>query len=274
MLKEKLNAVLRIDRRWIFLALALVLFGAIIRPLGLINKKVAPDTLHAYEYLDKLPAGSFVLLSIDYDHATAPELNPQAIAVVRHAFSKNLRIGVVTYAAGATGLIEQIFATVPAETGKEYGKDYAIFPYQPNAVAVLTQMASDFYGIYDKDKDGNDARSLPVMKNIRNYKDVALVVDIAGTAMPDAWVQYVGDKYGVPVFAGVTAISQAGYGPYLQKKQLKGLLGGMKGAAEYEYLINKPGKGMSGIDALSLAHVMVAGLIIVSNIAILVIKYL
>ncbi len=274
MLKEKLNAILKIDRRWIFLALTLVLFGAIMHPLGLINKKISKDTQNAYDFMDKLPAGSFVLLDLDYDPATSPELSPQAVAVVRHAFRNNLRLGVVTYGAGATGLIEQLFSVVPAEFKKEYGKDYLIFPYQPNVVAVMTQLASDIYGIYDKDKDGKDAKSLPVMRDVKNYKDVALVVCIAGTSMPDYWVAYVGDKYGVPVIAGVTAISQPGYGPYLQKKQLKGLLGGMKGAAEYEHLIQTPGKGTSGIDALSLAHVMVAALIIVSNIAMLVLKYL
>ena len=274
MLKEKLNAILKIDRRWIFLALAVVLFGAILRPLGLINKKISRDTQNAYDFMDKLPAGSFVILSLDYDPATSPELNPQAMAVARHAFRNNLRVGVVTYAPGATALIEQLFSVVPGEFKKEYGKDYVLFPYQPNVVAALTQMASDFYGMYDKDKDGTDARSLPVMKDVKNYKNVSLVVCIAGTLMPDFWVAYVGDKYGVPIIAGVTAISQPGYGPYLQKKQLKGLLGGMKGAAEYEHLIKTPGKGTSGIDALSLAHVMVAALIILSNIAMVILKYL
>lgn len=274
MLKEKLEGILKIDRRWIFLALTLALFGAIMRPLGLINKKIARDSQNAYDYLDKVPAGSFVLLWMDYDPSTAPELNPQAIAVIRHAFRNNLRVGVGTFVSGSTGLIDQVFSVVPKEFNKEYGKDYVIFPYQPNYLAVMTQMASDMYVIYDKDKDGNSVKSMPVMQGVKNYKNVSLIVDITGTALLDAWVQYVGDKYVVPVIGGCTAISQPGYGPYLQKKQLKGLLGGMKGAAEYEYLIKTPGKGTSGIDALSLAHVMVVILIVFSNIAMLILKYL
>jgi hypothetical protein len=71
---------------------------------------------------------------------------------------------------------------------------------------------------------------------------------------------------------GVTAISQVGYGPYLQKKQLKGLIGGMKGAAEYERLISEPGKGTSGIDALNIAHLLVILFIIFSNIVLLILK--
>ncbi len=274
MLKEKLQKFFKIDRRWIFLLLAVVLFAPIIKPIGLPNKTISRDVQHAFDYIDKLPAGSFVLFSLDYDPATRPELHPQAVAMVRHAFKKNLRVGVVTYIAGSTGLIGQIFATVPAEYKKVNGSDYVIFPYMANAVAVMTQMASDFYGIYDKDQDGRDARTLPVMQGIKNYKNIAMIVSITGTSMLDYWVAYVGDKFSVPVVGGVTAISQPGYGPYLQTGQLKGLIGGMKGAAEYESLIKEPGKGTSGIDSLNLAHLLVLALILTSNIILLIIKYL
>ena len=273
-MKEKLEKFFKIDRRWIFLLLAVVLFVPILKPLGLPNKTISRDTQNAFNYLDKLPAGSFVLFSLDYDPSTRPELQPQAIAAIRHAFKKNLRVAVVTYIAGSTGLIQQIFEKVPAEYNKVNGTDYVIFPYMANATAVMTQMASDFYGIYDKDQDGRDAKSLPVMKGVKTYKDMAMVVNITGTSMLDFWVAYVGDKYKVPVVGGVTAISQPGYGPYLQTGQLKGLIGGMKGAAEYESLVKEPGKGTSGIDALNLAHLLVLGLILTSNIILLVIRYL
>ena len=274
MLKEKLQKFFKIDRRWVFLLLAIVLFIPIMKPIGLPNKTISKDAQNAYNFLDKQPAGSFVLFSLDYDPSTRPELQPQAIAMIRHAFRKNLRVGVVTYIAGATGLIGQIFETVPKEYNKVNGTDYVIFPYMANAVAVMTQMSSDFYGIYDKDQDGKDARTLPVMKGIKTYKDIALIVNITGTSMLDYWVAYVGDKYKMPVIGGVTAISQPGYGPYLQTGQLKGMLGGMKGAAEYESLIKTPGKGTSGIDALNLAHLLVLVLILTSNIILLIIRYL
>jgi len=272
--KETLGKFFKIDRRWIFLVLAVVLAVPVIRPLGLPNKSIARDTLNVYNYIEALPAGSFVLLSLDYDPSTRPELHPQAMAVVRHAFRRNLRLAVVTYIAGSTGLIEQIFEAVPGEYGKVYGKDYVIFPYMANPTAVMTQMSTNMYVIYDKDKDGADARSMPVMAGVKSYRDMSLIVCITGTAMLDYWVAYVGDKFRVPVLGGVTAISQPGYGPYLQNKQLKGLIGGMKGAAEYESLIKIPGKGTSGIDALNLAHILVVALILVSNAILLIIKFL
>jgi len=274
MLKDKLQKFFKIDRRWIFLLLAAMLFIPIMKPLGLPNKTISRDVQHSFDFLEKVPAGSFVLFSLDYDPSTRPELHPQAMAMIRHAFKNNLRVGVVTYIAGSTGLIAEIFEKVPKEYNKVYGKDYVVFPYMANPVAVMTQMASDMYGIYNKDEAGADARLLPVMQGIKNYKDMALVVEITGTAMLDYWVAYVGDKYHIPVIGGVTGISQPGYGPYLQRGQLKGLLGGMKGAAEYESLVKVPGKGTSGIDSLNLGHLLVLILISVSNIILLLIKYL
>ncbi|OGS12901.1 MAG: hypothetical protein A2234_10995 [Elusimicrobia bacterium RIFOXYA2_FULL_58_8] len=274
MLKEQLQKFFKIDRRWIFLLLAVTLFVPIMKPLGLPNKTISPATKRVYENLEKLPAGSFVLFSLDYDPSTRPELHPMATALVRHAFSRNLKVGVVTYIAGSTGLIEELFAKVSREYNKVDGQDYVIFPYQPNILAVLTQMSSDLYGIYSKDRNGTPVRDMPVLKGIKSYKDMSVIVCVTGTAILDYWVAYVGDKYRVPVAGGVTAISQPGYGPYLQTNQLKGLIGGMKGAAEYESLIKQPGKGTSGIDALNLAHLLVLALIFTSNILLILIRYL
>jgi hypothetical protein len=52
----------------------------------------------------------------------------------------------------------------------------------------------------------------------------------------------------------------------MQSGQLKGLLGGMAGAAEYEKLRGEKGKATKGMDAQSLAHAFIALCIIAGNI--------
>lgn len=271
-MKNILQKLLKVDRRFLFLLLTLCIVIPIIKPLGLQNKSISKDVKNVYDFVENLKEGSTLFLSLDYDPSTAPELHPQAVAIVKHAFKKNVKIVVLTYIAGSTGLIDQLFEKLPKEYNKEYGKDYVILPYMANALAVLTQMSSNIYKIYDKDRDGHDLKQMPIMKNITSYRDIAGVINITGTGILDYWVGYVGDKYNVPVMGGVTAISQVSYGPYLQKNQLKGLIGGMKGAAEYESLIKEPGKGTSGIDALNIAHLLVLVLIIFSNIALFILK--
>jgi hypothetical protein len=82
-------------------------------------------------------------------------------------------------------------------------------------------------------------------------------------------VQQVASRYHLPTIAGVTAVSAPEYYPYLQAGQLKGLLGGMAGGAEYETLIRKPALATRGMDAQSLAHVFIALMILLGNLAFL-----
>lgn len=275
-MKNFLEKLLKIDRRLIFLALAILLVFPIVKPLGLPNLNLGSEVKSLYERIEGLPPRSFLLMSLDYDPATRPELHPQAVAILRHAFRKDLRVAILTLNAGATGLIEEIGERIPKDIAPEkvYGKDYVILPYQPNPVAVMTQMGMDLYQIYDKDRDGSPIKDMEVFKGIKNVKDMQLGICITGTAMLDYWIAYTGDKFKFPMAGGVTAVSQMGYAPYLQTGQLKGLVGGMKGAADYETLIGHKEKGTSGIDALSLAHLMVIILIVTANIMMLWLKYL
>ena len=62
-----------------------------------------------------------------------------------------------------------------------------------------------------------------------------------------------------------TLISAPEYFPYVQSGQLSGLLGGLAGAAEYEEMIDRPGWGVTGMAAQSLAHVTIVLLIVLGN---------
>ena len=106
------------------------------------------------------------------------------------------------------------------------------------------------------------------MKGIENFEQIALLVSVsAGYPGTKEWVQQVVSRYHVPMIAGVTAVSAPEYYPYLQAGQLLGLLGGMAGAAEYETLVKRPGVATRAMDAQSLAHVFVAFMIILGNVA-------
>jgi hypothetical protein len=75
------------------------------------------------------------------------------------------------------------------------------------------------------------------------------------------------DKFNIPVAGGATAVSAPEMLPYLNKQQqLHGLLGGLKGAAEYEKLIGKVGLATAGMDAQSIAHLIIIAFIALGNI--------
>ena len=88
----------------------------------------------------------------------------------------------------------------------------------------------------------------------------------AGFPGTKEWVQQVQSRFHLPMVSGCTAVSAPEYYPYLQSHQLKGPLGGMAGAAEYELARGEKGSATKGMDAQSLAHMFVALCIVLGNV--------
>jgi hypothetical protein len=134
----------------------------------------------------------------------------------------------------------------------------------------MSSMGSSIPRTFPVDRRGIPVSEIPVMKGIQNYEQFSLLVNVsAGFPGTKEWVQQVVSRYHLPMVAGVTAVSAPEYYPYLQTGQLHGLLGGMAGAAEYEALIQRPALAMRGMDAQSLAHVFIALMILLGNLAFL-----
>ena len=67
--------------------------------------------------------------------------------------------------------------------------------------------------------------------------------------------------------SGVTSIQVNEVMPYVQSGQMVGVLAGMPGAAEYESLIGQKGSATSGMDAQSVAHLVIVLFIVLGNIS-------
>ena len=71
----------------------------------------------------------------------------------------------------------------------------------------------------------------------------------------------------MPLSSGTTSIQVNEVMPYVQSGQVKGILAGMPGAAEYESLINTPGIAIQGMAAQSFAHLVIVLFIVLGNLA-------
>ena len=80
------------------------------------------------------------------------------------------------------------------------------------------------------------------------------------------YLQYPEDNYNQQLAAGVTAVMAADYYTYLNTGQLKGLLNGLKGAAEYENLMGKPDEATRGMNPQSAVHIIIILFIIIGNV--------
>ena len=264
--------MLHIDRRLIFLLIGVCTLLPLLYPVGLAIK-VSPEVRGVYDYIEALPEGSVFLLSMDYDPASKPELYPQAVALLRHAFRKNLRVIGMTLWLPGTGLAEQVMTKVAGEMGKVSGKDYVFLGWSPGSGSLIINMGQDLYKAFPTDYYSQPTRELAVLKGIQTLRDVNYVVSLAaGTSGIETWYVYGKDKYKFELGGGCTGVIAPGLYPLLRSGQINGLIGGMRGAAEYEVLIGQKERAVAGMDAQSATHFAIILLVILCNVFYLLIR--
>ena len=225
-----------------------------------------------HDAIAALPDGALVLMPCDYDPGGKPELVPMTKTALRQLFDKHCRVVIICLWPGGSGLVDETLESVVAEyraRGKApvYGKDYVDLGYKAGNEAVMVLMGAGVAGAFPQDQRANVTATLPLMREVRDYTSFALLVNIsAGYPGTKEWVQQVNSRFHLPMVSGCTAVSAPEYYPYLQSGQLRGLLGGMAGAAEYERIRGEKGMATQGMDAQSLTHVFVALCIILGNV--------
>ncbi len=233
--------LLSIDRRVIFLLVGL----AVVVPLLLrvtFATTITPPVKRVFDFVEttsEFEEGRAMLVSVDYDPSTTPELFPMTLAILRHAFSKDIRVLVMTLHPAGSGLAEMAISQVADEYGKERGADYVFLGFKPGPAAVMLGLGEDIHTTFPTDYYGTPISDIPMMEKIHTYDDIALMVALAANSLPEGWISYAGARYGQRIAAGVTAVMASDFYPYLQTGQLIGLLGGLKGAAEYEKLLDE-----------------------------------
>ncbi len=272
----------RLDRRWIFL---LILIVSVVPLLLSLQPKFFIDapTRRLYDYIDGIePHGRPLLISFDYDPQVAPELDPMARAILRHCFARGVPVMGMSFAPQGDAIGEAIITQMAREhnafrreQGADtlvYGRDYSFFGFRPGGTIVMLMMGQDIHRALPADNYKNPVDSLPMMRRVHNYDDVAIVVSLAGSAWPYSWIIFAHTKFGVKIGAGQTAVMAPENYPFLQTGQLVGQLGGMKGAAEYEQLIAEAGyyprrdMASRAMNAVSFSHLLIIALIVLGNI--------
>jgi hypothetical protein len=87
----------------------------------------------------------------------------------------------------------------------------------------------------------------------------------AGNPGVEAWYVFGKDKYKFELGGGCTGVMAPGLYPLLRSGQINGLIGGLRGAAEYETLMDQKGRAIAGMDAQSATHLAIIVLVIMCN---------
>lgn len=257
------------DRRIIFILIALSVIIPVLFNLVFPNPVGAEPSRDMFEYVDAMPEGSDVLLSFDYDPSTMPELQPMAIALATHLMSKNINVVCMALWPQGASLAQEVMSNVADSLGKVQYEDWCNLGYKSGAGVMIVRLGSSMNAVFPTDRDNLPWDEIPMLEYISDLTSFDLVITLsAGDPGVPAWVMMAGDRFGVPVGGGCTAVSAPQYYAYLQTGQMVGLLGGLKGAADYETLVGIPdGTAVEGMAPQSIAHLVIMSFIIIGNIA-------
>ena len=294
--------LLKIDRRWIFLFVGLSVALPILLPLGL-PVSTTKSTQMAFDFVEGLNPGDVVWLSFDYGPSSAPENDPMAEAFMRHCLSRDIKVIVCAlYPLGGLGLANNTVARIAAEfPEKKYGTDYVNLGYKDGPEATMRLLGQNISDAFPTDVHGTPiapkpvlegrrmgnqpaaSPGMPIFEGIHSIRQVKVVFTAATGLIGEYWITLTNAQFGTPVIIGPTAVSAPKYYAFLNSGQLAGMLGGMKGAAEYEQLIGKkyPALGnyygttrnftaVKGMDAQTGIHAVIILFILIGNAAFLV----
>lgn len=257
---KRLNA-----RHWIFLGLFVVVVGAMLVKGGN-DITVSAETQRMFDYIDSLPKGSILLISFDHEASSLPEIRPLALALLRHAFKRGHRLIGIALLAEGTGIGYRMMSQAAIEYGKTYGEDWVYLGFKPQYIAAILSMGESIPRTFPEDYLGHPYETLPLLHNVKTYKDIAGVISVADGSMVVHWVEYGASRFAVRISAFVTAAMVTTYDPYLASGQIYAMVGGLRGAAEYEKLLGIGGSGLRSMLAQTSAHVYVILLIIIGNV--------
>jgi hypothetical protein len=269
-----------LDRRWIFLGVALAVGIPILLKLSL-PEVPGPMARATFNAIEKIPSGSRVLLTFDYDPASQGELQPMANALVHHCASRGHNIVFMALWPLGKQLADKTIKDVLKEFHPEYveGTNYVQLGFKTGNEGVIKLMTTAITEQYPNDASGAALTDIPLMSGVNKLSEFKLIGTIsAGYPGAKEWVQYAdgASPEAFTLVAGSTGVQVSQLLPYYPK-QLEGLLVAVKGAAEYEMLVTEKypvaknqgrlEEGRRRMGPQLVAHLLVIGLIVLGNVA-------
>lgn len=275
---ERLAKFQQIDRRIIYLLVACLVGVPLFLPLKP-RLAVSPEAKQLFDFIETMPRDKVVLIAADWEAGTRGECWPMTEAVLVHLLREKRKFAIVGFVPQGPEFAQNIAEKWVGVYGGKYGTDWCNWGYKAGYDTTLRALRQNIHSTVKTDVKGTPIGELEMMKHVRTIKDIGLVVEFTGSGLLDMYLQRVPET---PLAQGCTAIIAPEQYTYLLSGQLKGLLVGMRGAAEYEKLLEDQDQteGRSdaevsrrvssqarlGMNGQSMAHVLIIVLIILGNV--------
>lgn len=258
-----------IDRRILYLLTAAVITVPLLVRPARHPQVITPEVTNAFSTIDSVPAGKIVFVSIVFSAGTEAENGPQTEVLMRHMFTKGIPFAVLSWDPVGAKLSFDIADKLEKQLGKSYGRDWVHLGYRPGPIyAVISGMAEDFRKVIDHDRNNTKVDQIEMLKDVRGYKQIGAVAEITPSGTLGTWIAYFTTPYHIPLVFCPTAVMAAEAYPFLDSRQIRGMLNGVVGAAQYEVLLgqgNERTYAAAAAWALSAAHVYIILLIVIGN---------
>jgi hypothetical protein len=268
----------KIDRRWIFLMIAVFTIGGLCFDVKL-PQSLEPQVRAFHGTIDNLPKGSTILVSCDYGTSTVPELEPMHQCTYYHILKsghKLLTMGLVTEAVNLNSSSLGWALDRLAEEGIKPVRDvdYISLGFKIGGDIAMQSLGSNFRKACKVDVDNReiwDRPDIPILHGIRKGKegiqDIDLLISFtSGRPGVVQWLAQVQKQYKLDTMSGVTAVIAPELFPFFHSKQLEGFLDGLVGAAAYEKLLGREGEATEAMFVQSVVHYALVLIIIIGNI--------
>lgn len=254
----------KLDRRYIFLMLAILCFLPVLFPMGL-PVPLSPATISSYKTMEDLKPGDIICMTFDYSGGTAAELYPQNVVILKHALRKGLRAVAVSFSVGGPEMGNNAFAESGYTTSKEYGVDYVNLGFVAGTETGMSSFAKNIQALISTDFKGTPLSEIPLMKEVQNMKSFSYFAFTTSTSQ-DMYVRQFSNQ-GVPVVGCIQSLYFSVLEVYMGSGQIVGFLNGLRGTAEYEIMTGYLGVGAITMDQASITHLYGVVLLIIGNIA-------
>jgi hypothetical protein len=252
--------------------MTLVLIAMIIpamNPLGLplMTGQMAQDW---YDAVDDLPEGSVILFDIGYGSGGYPSLGPGNIAAFHQIFEKGHKLIIMSTDLEGSMMYPLIMEGVKPESnyGAVYGEDYIYFGYIAGVQTAMAGVIGNVKALVTNDYNGNPISSYSIMDDVNDPEDydlVAYITTAGGTA--EGWVYQASGQYDLPMLGGCLSMMTTSIKPYYDTGQMLGIMDGIKGASDLEFITGHPGSAIRSSDILSFTQTLVLIFIIIGNVA-------
>jgi hypothetical protein len=266
--------LLFVDRRIIFLLVFLGAIFPIIWPIGLLVT-VSPPVKAVFDRVEEMQPGDAIILAFDYGPSDGPELDPMANAIMRHCYRRGVKIiGLALFPLGGVDMAIARTQQLQEELGAQDGIDWVNLGYKDGGQAPMKAMGADISTVFPADANGVAYDDIAMLAGIRNYNNIEMAISLCTSILGEWWINLVNAQFGIDVAVGTTAVSAPKYYAYMEAKQALGVIGGMKGASEYEELAERAYPDLAGLsrtatmgmDVQSIVHLIIIFFIVFGNI--------